>query len=171
LYKNKSDSYATFNQKAQYLLSEFDQEQWYNYANRTFECTKEMMSIKFFILWKMYGTDLFSDFVNHLYDMGKTFAEKITSNLNFEIAVSPDSNIVCFRRLKAGSSLEELNVLNSNLRTMLLHGGKFYIVQTMLDGVVWLRMTIMNVFTEEKGLEELLDLLSEEIINEKEEEL
>jgi L-2,4-diaminobutyrate decarboxylase len=157
LYKKKSASYATFSQKAQYLWSASEDEDWYNLAKRTFECTKEMMSIKFFVLWKMYGEVVFSDFVNQLYDMAKAFANMIEARSNFEIAVSPDSNIVCFRKVKSGLSLTELNELNTAIRTRILEKGDFYIVQTNLDGVVWLRVTIMTVFTGQRELEELLE--------------
>jgi len=162
LYKNKSASYATFQQKAQYLWADSEQEEWYNLGKRTFECTKEMMSIKFFVLWKMYGEEVFSDFVNHLYNMGKTFAKMVEEKPGFEIAVSPDSNIVCFRKVKSEMSLAELNDLNSKLRMKLLEKGDFYIVQTKLNGAVWLRVTVMSVFTKEKELEELLDVLDAE---------
>ncbi|MFT5802915.1 MAG: L-2,4-diaminobutyrate decarboxylase [Nonlabens sp.] len=39
----------------------------------------------------------------------------------------------------------------------MLEKGDFYIVQTNLDGVVWLRVTIMTVFTGQRELEELLE--------------
>jgi len=157
LYKNKSASYATFSQKAQYLWSASEEEEWFNIAKRTFECTKEMMSIKFFVLWKMYGEEVFSDFVNQLYDMGKTFVEIIQKRPDFEVAIQPDSNIVCFRKVKMGMNTAELNALNADIRTRLLHKGDFYIVQTMLNGELWLRVTIMSVFTKANDLEVLLD--------------
>ncbi len=157
LYKNKSASYATFSQKAQYLWSASEEEQWYNYAKRTFECTKEMMSIKFFVLWKMYGEVVFSDFVNQLYDRAKAFAEMLDVRSDFEIAVAPDSNIVCFRKVKPALSLTELNELNTGIRKRILEKGDFYIVQTTLNGAVWLRVTIMSVFTGETKLAELLE--------------
>ena len=97
LYKNKSDSYATFNQKAQYLWEKAEDEEWYNYAKRTFECTKYMMSIHFYSMLEFYGEQVFDDHVTHLYDQAYLFAEKITTRNNFELALQPQSNIVCFR--------------------------------------------------------------------------
>lgn len=158
LYKNKSASYATFNQKAQYLWSKTEEgEQWYNYAKRTFECTKEMMSIKFYVLWKMYGEEVFSDFVDDLYDKGSAFAKMIEDRAGYELAVPPDSNIVCFRHVKPGLTKAQLNDWNSEIRTRLLQQGEFYIVQTMLGEEVWLRVTIMSVHTTVETFENLLD--------------
>ncbi|NPD45049.1 MULTISPECIES: pyridoxal-dependent decarboxylase [unclassified Lentimicrobium] len=157
LFKNKNHSYATFSQKAVYLLSKKEEEQWYNIAIKSFECTKRMMSIQFYILFKFYGEEIFDEYVTTLYDLGKELAGIISTRLNFELAIEPDTNIVCFRYHPQGKSKEELNSINAQLRQQLLEQGKFYIVQTSLKGEVFMRTTIMNPKTTTKNFELLLD--------------
>ncbi len=157
LFKDKNHSYATFSQKAQYLLSKTEEEQWYNIAIKSFECTKRMMSIQFYILLKFYGEEIFEEYVTTLYDLGKELASIISQRNDFELALEPDTNIVCFRYNPQGKTQDELNELNKRLRSDLLEQGKFYIVQTTLNGNVFMRTTIMNPKTTSKNFNLLLD--------------
>jgi L-2,4-diaminobutyrate decarboxylase len=161
LFKDGNHSYQTFSQKADYLLSETDHEDWYNMAKRTFECTKNMMSIHWFTLLHQYGPEVFDAFVTHLYDLGKTFAQIVNEEPDFELALAPQTNIVCFRLLADGLDAAQLNSLNEQLRTALVRHGDFYIVQTKLKGVHFLRVTVMNPKTTREHITALLKQLKE----------
>lgn len=156
LFKDGQNSHETFRQKADYLLQESQEEDWYNLAKRTFECTKYMMSLHWYMLIKNYGFDLFDEFVTTLYDLGQEFAEIINQDVRFELAVRPMSNIICFRHIHDSKDKSELNRLNERVRQVLLEDGEFYIVQTKLNGLHYLRLTIMNPFTTTEHLNALL---------------
>ena len=155
MFKDGKNSYETFNQKAQYLWAQEDEE-WFNYAKRTFECTKLMMSMKFYSIIHQYGFEIFDQNVTTLYNLTASFAKLIKNRSQFEIATKPMANILCFRILERKGE-KSLNELNQKIRQSILEEGEFYIVQTELDGIVYLRVTLMNPFTTEKHLEELLD--------------
>ncbi|HEY9115619.1 MAG TPA: aminotransferase class I/II-fold pyridoxal phosphate-dependent enzyme [Bacteroidales bacterium] len=156
MFKNGQVSYLTFNQKANYLWKKNEDEEWYNYAKRTFECTKLMMSLKFYSVVQAYGFEIFDEHVTYLYDLGKQFAELINQRKGFELAVEPMSNIVCFRFV-GNFQAKELNELNARIRQEILEKGEFYIVQTELNNQIFLRTTLMNPMTETRHLVELLD--------------
>jgi len=156
LFKNGNHSHATFSQKADYLLVKSEDEDWYNKAKRTFECTKTMMSVHWFTMFKTYGEGIFDEYVTSLYDIGKVFGEIVKNDPDFELAILPNSNIICFRFIDDRKA-EELNTLNVAIRQHLLEDGKFYIVQTKLNGIHYLRCTVMNPFTEEKHFKLLLN--------------
>lgn len=156
LYKKSSHTNATFSQKAEYLLTESELEDWCNSGKKTFECTKTMMSIHWYTLLKMYGEEVFNNFVTHLFDKGTEFAEIISTHPNFELAVNPTCNIVCFRYMDKDLNQEQLNQLNAGLRKQLLEEGEFYIVQTKLKSVHYLRVTVMNPFTTRTHFQRLL---------------
>ena len=156
LFKDGIDSHNTFRQKADYLLQESKEEDWYNLAKRTFECTKYMMSLHWYTLLKIYGKDVFDAFVTTLYDQGQKFGEIIANDPCFELAVKPMSNILCFRFVEKDSDLATLNKINSEIRQKLLEEGAFYIVQTKIKGIIYLRATIMNPFTNEEHFSDLL---------------
>lgn len=161
LFKNKNHSYATFNQNAQYLFSQQGDEEWYNYAKRTFECTKLMMGVRFYAIIKAHGTNIFDEFVTRQYDIGRAFAKVINQHPAFELLLPPDSNIICFRYRRKNLSEKSLNNLNATLRQRILEDGKFYIVQTQIAGNTWFRISIMSPFTEIATLEELLQYITE----------
>ena len=156
LFKDRKNSHLTFKQKADYLLEESEEEDWYNLAKRTFECTKHMMCLHWYTLLKIHGNTLFDDFVTRLYDLAREFGEIIKSDPDFELAVEPMSNILCFRYLGSSSESTDLNENNKKLRQKILEDGTYYIVQTKLRDIHYLRTTIMNPFTTIEDFQGLL---------------
>lgn len=156
LFKDGNHSHTTFSQKADYLLVQSEEEDWYNLAKRTFECTKNMMSIHWYSLLKTYGESIFDNYLTQQYDLGHQFGAMIKNDPNFELAVKPMSNIVCFRYVDSRLDLGDINLLNERIRLNLLEAGEFYIVQTKLRGIHYLRITLMNPFTTILHLNQLL---------------
>lgn len=157
LYKHADQSYNTFQQDAHYLWQKELDPEWYNYGKRTFECTKLMMSLKFFALVKVHGVEALGEHITALYDLARVFASLIRQRKRFELAMEPQSNIVCFRLNDPELPPDEQNGLNARIRRQILEEGEFYIVQTTLRGVIFLRTTLMNPFTTAKHLGKLLD--------------
>ncbi|MBB4801731.1 pyridoxal phosphate-dependent decarboxylase family protein [Flavobacterium aquidurense] len=143
-FKNGSDSYAAFKQRAAYLWDKEKNNEWQDLAKRTFECTKNIMSIQFYAILKFYGEGVFDDFVTRLYDVAKMFATDVAVRQDFELLLQPQANIVCFRYLVEGWTDSRLNQLNRAIREYLLKEGDFYIVQTTINDNVYLRITFMN---------------------------
>ncbi|WP_299674751.1 aminotransferase class V-fold PLP-dependent enzyme [uncultured Dokdonia sp.] len=160
LFKNDVDSYTTFEQKAQYLWDKNDDPEWYNLGKRTFECTKSMMSLRFFAIMNAYGTQFFDDNVTVLYDAGREFGTYIEAHPDFALALTPISNIVCFRYI-GNLHPEAYEEVNRKIRQTLLEDGEFYIVSTLLKGEFFLRTTFMNPFTNKEHMELLLEKIKE----------
>lgn len=152
-FKEDRAGYQTFSQEAQYLWSNNTQE-WHNPGKRTFECTKLIMSLQYYLILQQYGHSGFGAFVEECYDNGTLFANMIEQHPSYELAVNPDSNIVCFRPVGC-SSLQSIN----QIRQSLLQDGRYYIVQTTLKGEPYLRVSIMNPFTSQEDFEGLLTLI------------
>jgi len=85
-----------------------------------------------------------------------TFAMMVKSDRQFELAVEPDSNIVCFRYAPEGHNDFTLNQINSAIRDKIIKEGSFYIVQAELSGKIWIRLTIINPLTSEDDLRALM---------------
>ena len=156
IYKNGKDSYHTFNQQAAYLWENQEKEEWFNYGKRTFECTKLMLSIQFFSIIHTYGLQAIDEFVTTLYDLGKSFAALINKTNKIELLIAPQSNIVCFRFNPGKLSVSALSEINATIRQSILETGDFYIVQTNINGSIWLRVTLMNPITTTEHLRQLL---------------
>jgi len=114
-----------------------------------------------FTAFKYYDKDYFSNYIDSRYDLAKRFAEMVKEQANFEAALEPDANIVCFRYNQGGMDTEELNQINAAIRDKIIKEGKFYIVQTELEEKLWLRVTIINPLTSEEDMQLLLDTVEE----------
>ncbi|MFH0946957.1 MAG: aminotransferase class I/II-fold pyridoxal phosphate-dependent enzyme [Planctomycetota bacterium] len=159
LFRDGAHSYQAFSQKASYLFEKESREEWYNFAHRTMECTKSMMGMKLYVALAVLGTDLFSEFVTASYDLTDAFAREIQDSPHFELAVEPESNIICFRYRKPG--VEDLNALQRQIRRKVLQGERFYLVQTDLGGRLYLRCTLINPNTTLDDLKDLLETIRE----------
>ncbi len=157
LFKDGDRSYETFSQKASYLWEAKEEKDWYNLGKRTFECTKNTMSLKVYSIIRTYGLKFFDEIVTSLFDLGNQFAELIKERKDFELAVEPESNIICFRFLGKKKNEEELNLLNRQIRKTLIEDGKYFIVQTEVKNKTYLRTCLMNPFTSLNDLNDLLD--------------
>ncbi len=159
IFKRDEDAFKTFQQKAQYLWANQHSKDWFNSGKRTFECTKLMMSLKIYSILKAHGEQIFTENVEYLHGLAEKFADLIKTRPNFELAIEPESNIVCFRASPQPPPIEGefLNKLNTAIRKQLLQEGSFYIVQTTLKEIVYLRVSLMNPLTTETDLNALLD--------------
>jgi L-2,4-diaminobutyrate decarboxylase len=155
IFREGGHSYEAFSQKASYLFEKSAVEEWYNYAHRTMECTKTMMGMRLFASLAAYGTDFFAGYITAMYDLTREFARRLREAGDFETAAEPESNIICFRYLKAGES--DVDGLQRRIRRALLERGRFYIVQTELAGRMWLRCTLINPRTTVSDLDALMD--------------
>ncbi|HKK42167.1 MAG TPA: hypothetical protein VJ963_07145, partial [Bacteroidales bacterium] len=109
---------------------------------------------------KYYGNAYYKDYIENMYGLAGYFAQLINSNPLFELAVEPMSNIVCFRYLPYGSDDSSINRFNEILRDTIVRDGSFYIVQTEIEGRIWLRTTIINPATTRETLRDLLEKIT-----------
>ncbi|MBN2416109.1 pyridoxal-dependent decarboxylase [bacterium] len=156
LFRDGAHSYESFSQKASYLFEQDSRDEWYNYAHRTMECTKTMMGIKLYVPLMVYGTALFSDFIDYTYGLTREFARMIADSSDFETAADPESNIICFRYTGKEAPLD---AMQKEIRKKVLQSGRYYIVQTEINGGFWLRCTIINPNTTGDDLAGLLQLI------------
>jgi len=145
-----------FAQKANYLLPEQVQIPWQNIAQNTVECTKKMMGLKIMMLLKTVGEGIFAEYITHSYDLANDFAAVLKAEPDFKLAVEPQANIICFRHQPGQVPAGQWGRYNAELRRRLIAHGRFYIVQTVIAHETYLRITLMNPFTDLDDLGELL---------------
>jgi L-2,4-diaminobutyrate decarboxylase len=161
LFREASHAFHTFSQRAQYLWNRDADEEWHNMAKRTFECTKLMMSLKVYALLRTYGPELWEQYLDRVMSLGQAFAAQVQAAEDFELAVEPQCNIVCFRYRPPASAEGALNVLNDAILQAIVKDGRFYIVKTNLRGNAYLRVTLSNPFTTPEHIGELLEIIRE----------
>lgn len=156
LYREARHSYSAFAQKADYLW-EGEHAEWYNFARRTMECTKSMMGFQVFTQLAVQGKDIVESHIDTLFGLGKYLADMVKAEPELELAVEPDCNIVCFRYRGSAKETNDLNRINAQIRKEILAEGSYYLVQTILQGKQYLRVSLMNPLTSPEDLKVLLE--------------
>lgn len=159
LFQNGQTSMKAFTQKADYLAIKEGADNWFDFLNRTIECTRPMMGARVYTVLRKYGGDAIGDYVTATIDLSKQFAARLEESNDFEVVIEPSCNIICFRLLPSDG--QDINAFNAHLRLAMLRDGRFYIVQTTIKKQIYLRVTLMNPFTTMEDLKELMVKLRE----------
>ena len=107
---------------------------------------------------RIYGDEIYRQNVDTLYDLGKEFAGMIKAQNDMELALEPNSNIVCFRFVPRDG---DINEINRKIAKELLIDGTYYSVSTLVRGDFYLRVTLMNPLTDSEVLTAFLQKIRE----------
>jgi L-2,4-diaminobutyrate decarboxylase len=157
LFRDNRRSYEAFAQEASYLFTAAPDEEWWNLGTRTLECTKRMLAVKLYATLQVHGSDLLATVIDRLFALGRALAARIDAAPDFELAVQPEANIVCFRWRPTGVPINELDQVQSLVRRRAIEQGRYYFLQTRIHGDLWLRSALMNPLTEDRDLDGLID--------------
>jgi L-2,4-diaminobutyrate decarboxylase len=153
LVRDARDLDAAFREEASYLFHDKEQP-GFDFIHRTVECTKAALGLRLFLVLAAEGEAGLGAYVERQVGLAGEAAARIAREPGLELAVAPESNIVCFRA--AGS-----DGLQLELRRLLLAGGRHYVTTTQLRGRRWLRLALMSPATGLADVERLLAELAE----------
>ncbi len=138
-----------FKQEASYLFHEKEQP-GFDFIQRTVECTKAGLGLKLFFVLAALGERGVAEYIERQFRLTMEAYEYIRQLPDFECAVEPQSNILCFRA-KDGGNEEQLAV-----REKLTAQGDFYISTTAFNGKRYLRFVAMNPNTTMDDIKRLV---------------
>jgi L-2,4-diaminobutyrate decarboxylase len=137
-----------FQQEASYIFHEKDQP-GFDFIHRTVECTKAGLGLKWFFVLAALGEQGLAQHVDDQYELAQQAYDYVESQPGFACAVSPQSNILCFR--VSGSDAIQLQV-----RDKLIAKGDFYLSTTEFGGRRYLRMVFNHPDTCLEDIKELI---------------
>ncbi len=147
---------SAFRQEGSYLFHPKEQP-GFDFLHRTFECTKQVLGLKFFMVLAAMGETGMAEYIERQFDLTAEVYDYLQSLSDFECPVEPQTNILCF-------GLRGVDEGHLVLRDRLLAQGDYYISTTLLNGRWYLRLTLSNPATtlnEIKGLvHEIRDLVA-----------
>lgn len=159
-YRQSIHRFAAFQQDAPYLfdpsapgMAEYD------CGLMTLECTKRAAAYGLWGVWSAYGPQVFADLVDVTFDLADAVWQDLQEQPDFQAPYRPQCNIVVFRYTPAEIEASQWNELNRELRRQLIESGTFYVSQTTIDGVAYLRMTVINPLTTRATVQNLLQQL------------
>ncbi len=160
LYRREADSYAAFAQQASYIFADADPDsRWWDLGQRTLECTKRAMAAELYVALRAYGEAPLAAIVDRQHALARALADRVVAAPDFELALAPEANIVCYRYRPPDRALDTLDADNRRLREAVVADGRFYVVGTQLRAGYHLRSTLMNPLIEDTDLDALLDYL------------
>jgi L-2,4-diaminobutyrate decarboxylase len=157
LFADPAACASVFTQQASYLFSKKAEDEWHNRGHRTIECTKRAMGALLYAAVATLGEARLREDLERGLSLARAFAKRVAEANDFELAVEPQCNIVCFRHRPKGLEGAALDAHNRRVRQALLDDGSFYVVQTALPKGHFLRTTLMNPRTTEADLDAMLD--------------
>lgn len=155
LVKDAKHLHQAFRQKGSYLFFERE-EAALDTMPYTIECTKSALGAKLFWVLASRGEAALTTYTDSVFENTRLFYEYIKTLPGFECPYPPQSNILCFRYTK----ISRENDWQLRLRNQLVKQGDFYITSAEMNGIRYLRITVMNELT---GLTHIRQL-TEEII-------
>ncbi len=157
-YKQAKHRFAAFQQDAPYLfdpsapgMADFD------CGLMTMECTKRAASFGLWGVWSTYGPGVFADLVDATFGLAVEAWQLIESQADFEAPYRPQCNILVYRYLPPGADISGANDMNREIRRRLIESGDFYVSQTTIGGVAYLRMTVINPLTTIETIAHLIE--------------
>jgi len=119
---------------------------------RTVECTKTAMGTKLFLTIAWQGEQGLREYIDGRIEMTKKFYQQIKSRKNFHCPYEPETNILCF----SYGFDDEMQI---EIRETLLNEGLFHLSSSTISGKRYLRFSVMNPYSDEETVEELLDVI------------
>lgn len=151
LFKDQKSMAGTFHQDASYIFYGGEDQVGFDVGPYAVECTKSALGAKLFWVLAMEGEKGMGAFVEKQYADTRKFYDLINAQDDFTCPYRPEANILCFKYNGVDG-----NAVQLALREKILARGNFYITTAEINGVRYLRLSVMNPLTTVDTIEKLL---------------
>jgi len=139
----------------------------YDSGVSSLQCGRRVDSLKWFLDWKYYGQQGFSDRVENYYELAKFTEQSIIKRDSLEMVSDRTSFNLCFR-FKTGESIDA-DAFMQALRDKLYQEQKALIALAHVNGHLIFRLLLSNTNITKESIEDLLDTIvdyGEKLLNE-----
>jgi L-2,4-diaminobutyrate decarboxylase len=145
---------------ADYLNRTEDEEDGYtNLVDKSLQTTRRFDALKVWTSFQVRGKDGWAKLINTSMENAQYLYKKLCADVNFDVITEPEISSVVFRYVEKGLSDQENDTLNKKIRRTLIHQCGTIIGQTVSDGKVYLKFTLLNPLITSDKLDELLALI------------
>lgn len=154
LFRDERAINAAFEQEASYLFHD-KALPGFDFLHRTVECTKAALGLRWYLALAWEGEQAVIDYIESRVALTRAAWTRLQANPDFDTALEPEANILCFRPKTArGQELQ--------LRDELINEGEYHLSTTTFGGERWLRIVIMSPATTLQSIEGLIARLRRE---------
>lgn len=172
LVKDASWLSGTFSEKPEYLRDIEGNESEINFYDYGIQLTRRFRALKFYMSIKTYGLDAFKEAVTYNIQLADDVEKMLRKSRNWEIISPATLAVINFRYNPIGLNLseKEIDELNQKISQKIMDSREAFLVTTILNKQVVLRMCLINPKTTMEDVKETLELchqFGEEILKEK----
>ncbi len=143
---------------ADYLNREEDEEDGYtNLVDKSLQTTRRFDALKVWMSFQTRGKDGWAKLINTSMENAQYFYNQVKADADFEVITEPEISSVVFR-YAGGNDADEIN---KKVRRTLIHKYGTIIGQTVSNGHVCLKFTLLNPLLTHEKLDELLSLIKD----------
>lgn len=141
---------------ADYLNREEDEEDGYtNLVDKSLQTTRRFDALKVWMSFQTRGKDGWAKLINTSMENAQYFYSIVKADSDFEVITEPEISSVVFR-YAVGKDADEIN---KKVRRTLIHEYGTIIGQTVSNGHVCLKFTLLNPLVTRSKLDDLLGLI------------
>ena len=145
---------------ADYLNREEDEEDGYtNLVGKSMQTTRRFDALKVWIAFQTRGKKGWSNLISTCVENAAYFYKCLKANPRFEVVTEPEISSVVFRVLPGAKCTDDPDTLNKKIRRALIHEHGKVIGQTVFNGAVHLKFTLMNPLVTFEKLDEMQELI------------
>lgn len=143
---------------ADYLNREEDEEDGYtNLVDKSLQTTRRFDALKVWMSFQIRGKDGWSKIITTSMSNAQYFYQQLSNDKNFEVITKPEISSVVFRYIS--EKTENTDEINKKVRRQLLHNHGVVIGQTVSNGHVCLKFTLLNPLMTHEKLDSLRQLI------------
>lgn len=144
---------------SEYLFHEYDNSEW-DTGTYSLQCGRKADALKFWFLWRLYGTEGLIKRTEHLLDLAEAAKNEIMDNPRFKLIHAHYLN-VCFQ-VKPKNEKMNINDFTLEVRKALVNEGRALVNYAKRpDGTIFFRLVFPNHQTQKKHVTLLLNLIIE----------
>ena len=148
-----SSNFEALELHADYLNREEDEEDGYtNLVGKSLQTTRRFDALKVWVSFKMRGKDGWGEIIDTCMENAAYLYSSLEKDSSFETVTSPEISSVVFR-------LSSTDDVNKRVRRALIHEHGVVIGQTVYNGKVFLKFTLLNPLVTHEKLDSLLTLI------------
>lgn len=138
---------------ADYLNREEDEEDGYtNLVGKSLQTTRRFDALKVWVSFKMRGKDGWGEIIDTCMENAAYLYSRLKDDAEFETVAEPEISSVVFR-------IASTDDTNKRVRRALIHKHGVVIGQTVYNGKVFLKFTLLNPLVTHEKLDSLLELI------------
>lgn len=171
LVKDASWLSGTFSEKPEYLRDIEGNESEINFYDYGIQLTRRFRALKFYMSIKTYGLEAFKEAVTYNIQLADDVEKMLRKSRDWEIISPATLAVINFRYNPIGLNLseKEIDKLNQKISQKIMDSREAFLVTTILNKQVVLRMCLINPKTTMEHIKETLELchqFGEEVLKE-----